>query len=253
VLFKDIRAVSFIHIRGLSKQDSESDVLSRGLSGRVAANVQALLKSLAEQGQYLHHDPKGSQVSMPLIQHYGPEVAKSVSNLYRRCRAQSVEYSNREIPYKELRPLLKKVAAMDDLATVDISAIKKRYLGDIVAAALVEGVVGLYAFDTKMRPDFDHPWRMLVHEMLDEHEEPKQYEYVNIVDTELYQSCTRVVTVRAPRLAVAISVSMVAMLLSIVMLVMFDSNGLWVRVFMGLSGCASVLALVFVFVPPRGM
>jgi len=142
---------------------------------------------------------------------------------------------------------------MGDLAVVDITAIKKRYVGDIVAAALVEGVVGLYAFDTRMRPDFDHPWRMLVHEMLDEHEDPKQYQYVNIVDTELYRSCTRVVTIRAPRLAAAISVSAVAMLLSILMLVMFDNDGLWVRAFMGLSGSASVLALVLVFAPPRGV
>jgi hypothetical protein len=253
ILFKDVRAVHFVHIQGLYKLDGESDAdtLSRGLSGRVAANVQELLKALAERGQYFLHDPKNLQAAVPLAQCYGPEATKSIRQLYRRCRAQSVEYSNREMPYMELRRLLKQVAPMKDLAIIDITAIKKCYVGDIVVAALVEGVEGVYTFDPRVRPDFEHPWRMLIHDMLDEHEIPKHYQYVNIADTELYRNCARSVAFRAPRLALAIFMSLVAMLLATLMLVKFNGDGLWSRAFMGLSGSASIIALVLVFAPPR--
>ena len=76
-----------------------------------------------------------------------------------------------------------------------MTAVKKRYLGDIVAASLVEDIKGLFVFDLRgARPGFERRWRMLIHDL--ERQTRLSYEYVNILDTPVYRVCARMVVRR---------------------------------------------------------
>ncbi|HEY4812473.1 MAG TPA: hypothetical protein VIH71_15590, partial [Solirubrobacteraceae bacterium] len=137
---------------------------SGGLSARLMGAVQAQLEGLAERGEYLFKDDPGKRIL--LKNEYTDSEAARIQAYYANCRSLSISYSNDELEYTDLRARLSDIAKDGREAYVDVTAIKKRYLGDLVAAALIEGLAGLYTFDPleSHKPDFVRPWRMLIHE-----------------------------------------------------------------------------------------
>ncbi len=248
VLRLDVRRVTFIHIKGLfGHEDGDGD---RGLSGRAMGAVQAQLDGLAERGEYLFSTGPHAGERRQLADIYAPERAREVQAFYRQCRNTPLVYGNEEVEYVNLRQCMRRIAKLGADVYIDVTAIKKRYLGDLVAASLVEGIEGLYTFDlTGARPDFEEPWRMLIHDLDDRH--PSAFGYTNILNTPVYQACVRLVAVRAPALRVTVGAT-VALFVTVAV-------GSWylgpesgvIRTMFAISGIASILSLVFVFIPPR--
>lgn len=249
VLRNDVRKVGFIHIEGLT--DGEPSLRSvTGLSARVMAAVHSQLEGLAERGEYLLTSGPRVGQRISLKDEYGRSRALSIQEYYRRCRDLSVTYSNEDLEYGNLRSMVRRIAAEGSGAFVDVTAIKKRYLGDLVAAGLVEGLKGLYTFDIEgSRIDFERPWRMLVHEL--ETGSLPGFKYVNILDTALYRSCARLLLIGAPKMRVAAAIT--------VTLLIAAGLGYWyigvesriVQTIVAISGFASILSLSFIFLTPR--
>jgi hypothetical protein len=243
VLRRDVRRVVFIHIKGLTSNPQATD----GLSGRALGAVQSQLDGLAERGEYMTTNAVPRRVQLSEL--YG-DRARAVQAFYKSCRDHSVVFSNEELAYGSLRARLRAVAAEGDAAYVDITAIKKRYLGDLVAAGLVEGLRGLYTFDLiNTKPDFESPWRMLIHEL--EAHQPATFAYTNILDTEVYRACTKSVALRAPALKWT---ALATVILLAVVLVAYGKLGptdTITQAFFVTSSLASIVSLVLVFVPPR--
>jgi hypothetical protein len=248
VLSLDVRRVTFVHITGLHGDDDPAD--GRGLSGRAMGAVQAQLDGLAERGEYLFTvGPLAGQRRL-LEDVYGANRAREIQALYRQCRNTPLQYSNEEIEYAGLRQYLRRIAKLGADAYSDVTAIRKRYLGDLVAAGLVEGIRGLYTFDLiGTPPSFEEPWRMLIHDLADRR--APAFSYTNILNTPVYQACVRLVALRAPALRATIAAT-VGLLVTV-------GGAAWyfgpesgsTRILFAISGVASILSLVFVFIPPR--
>lgn len=258
VLDRDVRAIKIIHIKGLGLlqggggQDSQgSGIQSGGFSGRLLGDVQAQLKGLAERGEYTFpedHKRKGERLL--LENEYDPVKAKQVQDFYRRCRSISVSYSNTDIDYSHLRTELRKIAKEKYSAYADISTIRKKYLGDIISAALVEGLQQLHTFDILLPTlDHQHPWKMLIHDLIGD--QKSWFSYTNIINTPIYRDCSRVVVVRAPRLAFSAVATVVLLGGAFVIYWKIGSTNQIMQTVLAMSGIASLLSLVFVFVTPR--
>jgi hypothetical protein len=249
VLRLDVRRIAFIHIRGLVGSRDSAD--GRGVSGRTMGAVQAQLEGLAERGEYLFTAEQHAGQRHLLVDIYGPERALEIQTLYRQCRNTALEYSNEEIEYGDLRQCMRRIARLGAGTYIDVTAIKKRYLGDLVAAGLVEGIQGLYTFDlVGARPNFDEPWRMLIHDL--DGRLPSAFTYTNILNTPVYQACVRLVALRAPALRATIGAT-VALLVAVAAAAWyFGPESGAIRTLFAISGIASILSLVFVFMPPRG-
>ncbi|MCY1060154.1 hypothetical protein [Nannocystis sp. SCPEA4] len=245
----DVRKVKFVHIKGLGAEGKSIRNID-GLSGRVMSAVQVQLEGLAERGEYVFMS--GPRSGERVLLKADPKArATEVQLYYKSCRDIAISYSNEEIDYLDLQRLLKTIAKTERGAYVDITAIKKRYVGDIVAAALVEGLAGLYTFDllSNVQPNFDQPWQNLVHEL--EASNQAAFQYVNIVDTAIYRKCAHTVVVRAPRLAIS-AISTVAFSTAVALGYWYlGAQSPWTQTFFAVSGAASVLSVMFVFFTPR--
>lgn len=249
ILQHDVRRIVFLHIKGL--RDTDSTGLSvDGLSGRVMAAVQGQLEGLAERGEYICSSGTHSGQHVMLATEYGDEEARRIREYYGRCRKLPISFSNEELDYDNLRTRLRTIAREGRAAFVDVTAVKKRYLGDVVAAGLVEGLTGLFTFDLTSQLDFEHPWRMLIHDL--EKGERIRFLYLNLLDTPLYRTCTKLVVIRAPRLIAAVAATVLTLILVLVGYRMVGADSAIIQVGFVVSALASVLSLVFVFLPPRG-
>lgn len=248
VLERDVRTIEFLHIRMLTSVDTQSP--SNGLSSRVMAAVQSQLKSLAERQEYTSQSADGSHQRVELAGIYGSEKAAEVAAYYGRVREISLSYSNREVDYEALRSVMQKLAENRDDAFLDVTAVKKRYLGDIVAAGLVEGIRGLWTFDLLTRStDFDRPWSMLIHDLRSSGK--GTYRYTNILDTQTYKACVRLVFIRAPRYKRMAVGTGVLILVSALGYFILGEDSQAVKVVLAMSGIASIASLALVFSPPR--
>lgn len=251
ILREDVRQVFFLHIKGFSEA-ARSGRPAEGLSGRVMGTVQAQLEGLAERGEYTFFGGRRYGERVPLSTEYTDEEAKRIKGYYKQCRRLRITFTNEELEYEELRGRLRQIAKSPQDAFVDITAVKKRYLGDIVAASLVEGIKRLFVFDLKgTRLDFERPWCMLIHDL--EKQAAASYEYVNLLDTAIYRTCAKIVVMRAPRMIIALVITVFILALVLLAYSMLGSNNTLVQGLVIVSTVASILSLFFVFMPPRGV
>lgn len=246
VLRRDVRRVVFLHISGLADTSGTTQVAD-GLSGRILGSVQAQLEALAERAEYSFRSGPRSGEHIRLRDVCTEDETIAAQRYYKNCRELPISYSNEELDYGALRTRLRAIAIERD-AFVDVTAISKRYLGDVVAAGLVEGLVGLYTFNLVSQEDFQNPWRTLIHAL--ERSPERAFEYTNILDTQVYRECAKTVLVRRPRLVWSLGATAVFFALGGALIALGSSSELTQGVAI-LSSIASVLSLVFVFVPPR--
>ncbi len=248
VLERDVRAITFLHIESLTSTDA--DKANPGLSARVMGSVQAQLENLAERQEYLSQTGSGSPAWVNLNQIYGPERALEIQNYYQRVRELSVVWTNKEVAYEELRHIIKEIATSKSTIFIDVTAVKKRYLGDIVATGLVEGLRGLWTFDLLVQnADFSSPWTMLIHHLRGGSH--ISYRYTNLLDTEAYRACARLIFVRVPRYQ-RMAYGVIALIVACVIGYLFlGEDSKIVKLIMAVSSIASIAALVLVFTPPR--
>lgn len=258
VLDRDVRTIKIIHIRGLGRlqetDGQDTQEISRqgsGFSGRLLGDIQAQLKGLAERGEYTFaedHERKGERLL--LDNDYDSVKVIQIQDFYRRYRSISVSWSNADIDYSHLRSELRKIAKEKYSAYADISTVRKKYLGDIISAALVEGLEQLHTFDILLpKLDYQHPWRMLIHDLIKD--QKSLFSYVNIISTPIYRDCSRVVFVRAPRLAFSEIATVVFLGGAFIIYWKIGSSNQVMQTVLAMSGIASLLSLVFVFVTPR--
>ena len=249
VLDRDVRRIHIIHIQGFgSSHDPGAPV--DGLSARLLGAVQVQLNGLAERGEYTFMDGKRKGERLLLSNEYGSERAKQIQELYRHCRAISLSYSNADIAYDQLRSRLRLIAKEGRSAYVDVTSIRKKYIGDVVAAGLVEGLQQLHTFDILLpKLDYDRPWTMLIHDLLGE--TSRLFSYTNILDTPVYRECSRVVFIRAPRLKLYAIATVILFVAAFIAYWLLGSTNQIVQTVLAMSGVASILSLVFVFITPR--
>jgi hypothetical protein len=245
---RDIRNVVFLHIKKLTSVEQTKD--GAGLSARVMAAVQGQLEDLAERGEYLLREGSRSGERVRLTAEYGEARAQQIQDFYKYVRGLPITWSNAELAYDSLGAKLEEIARRNSDSYVDITAIKKRYLGDIVAAGLVVGLNGLWAFDLGLSvQDFARPWRMLIHELSAPHS--PQFNYVNILDTQTYRACIRRLFVRSPVRKWVAGITVAFLVVGGLLYYGLGESSPVIRVMLAISGFSGLAQLVMIFVPPR--
>ena len=245
----DVRNITFLHIKRLTSGEGSRE--NSGLSARVLAAVQAQIENLAERHEYVSRSDGQRDIRLDLRDEYGEGRAKEIAGYYKRLRQLPLNFSNKEIEYSLLREVLAEIAAKKSAAYLDITAVKKRYLGDIVSAGLVEGVVGLWTFDLLVeKPDFSRPWQMLIHDLIEPHGRPR-FQYTNVLDTETYKACRRLVFVRSPRYQLAAAVTIGLLVAGGLGFHFLGESSAIVKSILAVSGVASIISLFLVFWSPR--
>lgn len=229
----------FLHIRGLTTTTQDTT----GISSRVLASVQAQMESLSERAEY--EDSHGKRFLLTTL--YGEQRTKEIQALYRSCRSLPIVYGNEEISYNDLLMRIREISRDKQVSYIDVTAIKKRYLGDIVATCLIEALQHLYTFDLLGSSDFDKPWTMLIHDLKPEN----HYKYVNIIGTEIYRRCISVVGIRTPSTTVAAVITLVLLISFPLLAWRLGPESSLAYVASAAASVASLLSVAFVFLAPR--
>ena len=250
-LYEGVKDIVFLHIRGLEKASSQwSGAEDRGISAVVLRNVQVLLDCLAivREYRYFVGEKSGERISLQEI--YPQERVMSVQRMYKQC-LDVVNWRHRDVSYLDLRKELAQIHRKEPDSIFDVTAIKKRYLGDIIAASIIEGIQKLYTFDMKASPNFDEPWTMLFHDLHADVPESRRYQYVNIVDTLVFRECSNSILVRTLPLKISLIAAVGLLLLALGIYFFYGQINWFIQITSIASAVAGLLSLYYNFFPPR--
>ena len=250
--YKNVSKVVFVHIKGLEHTNSNgSTVKERGISAAVLRNVQVLLDSLALAGEYRYFIGKKSGERVKLQDYYSTEQLATIQNTYKQFLDKEANWSHRDIEYLDLRKELANIYRKERGSIFDVTAINKRYLGDILAAGIIEGLKEIYTFDLKITPNFDEPWKMLFHEFLTEKQKGDCYQYVNIVNTPIFRESASSILVRTLPLKISLVIAPILIIILIAINFYYGSTNWAIQTLAIMSTVAGLLSVYYNFFPPR--
>jgi hypothetical protein len=249
LFYEEVREVELLHIQGFGDIPPTHGSLHGKRSATVLQYLVTLLGDLATTGEYRFFVGENAGTKVDLKQIYPPDRFITMQEIYRHCLQLKVQWSHRDITYGDLRKEIALIASKKSAPIVDVSAVSKIFIGDLVAAGVVEGLRSLYTFDLTKRADYDNPWTMLFHELRPNGSSPAKYEYINLLDTKIFLECSKSLLVKRPstRASLILSVALLALLL-IVFFAWGPSNPIIQTAFL-LSAIASMLSFYFTIYP----
>jgi len=244
LLYEQVSKIVFIYIKGFGNTATNSN--ERGISGKVSRNVQILLESLSK-GVYRYFDiPDNDTVDLKSI--YSERI-EGIKGIYKDCLEKDVNWSHRDINYLDLRKELA-LAKKETDSIFDITAVGKSYLGDILAASIIEGISNLHTFDLRVKPNFDEPWLMLFHDLKIDSSKDK-YQYVNIVNTPIFKESSNSLLVRTPSLKFSLIAAFVFLIITLAVYSFYGEVNWFIQATFIVSAVTSFLSLFLNFFPPR--
>ena len=169
------RRVVFVQV-----EDSRIEQVQLNL---LKTNVYNLLQNLSA-GCYKYYTGDSKDKVVQLDTEYNADNLAKLKARYYLCLTDSVDWMIERVPYLRLRYYISTLSKNKDLV-VDVTSVSKVYMGDIFACSLLENIDNLYTFEVK--PNFDKPWKMLIHEL----EDGKTYRYINLVETPVFKESNK--------------------------------------------------------------
>jgi len=203
------------------------------------------------RGVYIFFVDKRAGEKVDLRNIYPKEKMISLKSTYKQCLDREVDWDSRDINYLELRGELARIRKNEPDSIFDVTAIKKSFIGDIIACCLLEGIHNVYTFDLEYTPNFDEPWKMLFHELRSDTLEESFYRYTNIVYTPIFRECSHWILFRTPPMKISLFVVVVLLLTILGVYFYFGEPNWFIQIAYIVSVVASILTLFFALFPPR--
>ena len=252
LLYKAVDKVVFVHVIGLESNDIQKNgTTENGISANVSRRVQTLLESLAIDGEYREFKDTLDRSRIDLSTIYSPTRLSEIKNLYKLSLTMQVSWVHRDVEYLNLRTELARIRKEEPTSLFDITSIKKRYLGDILAASIIEGIANLFTFDAKPTPNFEKPWTMLIHDLQPDDPENRLYNYVNIVDTHIFRECSSSILVRTLPFKISLGIATILLIILVAFYFLYGESNIFIQLLVLASAVASILSTYFNFFPPR--
>jgi hypothetical protein len=252
VLHEGVGRVEFLYIQGLGEStQAMNHAPSDKQSSKVWYHVTTLLESLATASNYIYFTGASAGRKKDLAEVYPADRLIDIKSMYRLCREIKVQWGHRDIPHSRLQKEIATISAAQPPAIVDVSSVKKIYLGDLIASGFIERLDYLCTFDLRIRPDHDHPWTMLFHDLKKNDSSAAKYDYVNLLDTEIFREYSKSLLVRRPPLLISIGLALAFLVVTLVAYFASGPNSIIVQITFLLSSIASILSLFYSLYPLR--
>jgi len=244
-----IRRIVFLHVRGAAPSENQTNS-GKGISLSVFRRVQILMEGLAE-GEYRHSIGNKAGETQALARVYPPERIGEIAKLYKHCLGIDAKWLHQDVAYLDLRKELRRIRKEEPGSILDVTAVSKSLLGDIIASSIIEGIHRIYTFDLKKKPDFNSPWTMLYHDLQQSESGKREYDYVNIVETAVFRECARSILVRTPSLVSSVVAAVTFLFLALIVYFISGEGNRLVQATFVASAVAGLFSLYFNFFPPR--
>jgi hypothetical protein len=235
---KGVKHVVFVQVEDIRIEQVQLNLLK--------ANVYDLLRNLAEGVyQYCTGVLKGQLVELDA--EYNPEDLGKLKLKYSLCLTDGVDWTIERIQYLNLRSYISSLGKRKDVI-VDVTSVSKVYISDILACSLLENLDQLYTFELLVKPDFDKPWKTLVHELL----EGKAYRYTNLTETPIFRESRKSILIRTTPLLVSIVGTALFITITLVATWVLGFSSIFIQVVSTIGTVLGIISFFLIYFPLRG-
>ncbi len=215
------------------------------------SNVSNLLKDL-KSGFYRYYIGDNKDRLVPLDTEYNTnEFTKlkiQYSSWHESCLKDDTIWEIKRIKYLELRQYISSIHKKNKSAIIDVTSIKKVYIGDIFACCLLENFGNLCTFELVGKPNYDKPWKTLIHEL----EEGKDYQYANLVETLIFKDSAKAILIRTVPLLISILGTVLFVSLTLTAVFFFGFSSLFAQAVSIIGTVLGIISFFLIYFPIRG-
>ncbi|NEO97566.1 MAG: hypothetical protein F6K58_02410 [Symploca sp. SIO2E9] len=235
---KSAKKIVFIQV-----EDSRTEPVKLNL---LRANVYNLLENLSA-GVYKYYTGAFKDKVVHLDTEYNADDLAKLKAKYSLCLTDGIDWTVERVQYLNLRPYISALGKRKGII-VDVTSVSKVYIGDIFACSLLENIDQLYTFELLVQPDFDKPWKTLIHELA----KGQAYRYTNLVETPIFKESNKSILLRTTPLLLSIvgTVLFVAVTLTATLILGFSS--VFIQVVSTIGTVLGIISFFLVYFPVRG-
>jgi hypothetical protein len=112
---------------------------------------------------------------------------------------------------------------------------------------LLENIDSLYTFNLLIEPDFDHPWKMLIHEL----EEDQEYIYKDLADTPIFQKNRNSILIKTTPLLVSIIGTILFIGITLVASFIFGFDSIFIQTVSTIGTVLGIISFFLIYFPVR--
>jgi hypothetical protein len=232
------RSIVFVQV-----EDSQTEQVQLNL---LRTNVYNLLQNLSS-GVYRYYMGALKDKAVQLDSEYGADDLAKLKAKYSLCLTDNIDWTVERIQYLNLRDYISALARKKGVI-IDVTSVSKVYMGDIFACSLLENVDKLYTFELLLKPDFDRPWKTLVHELL----EGKAYRYTNLVETPIFKESSKSILIRTTPLLISIIGTVLFIAFTLIATFIFGFSSVFIQVVSTIGTVLGIISFFLVYFPVRG-
>lgn len=219
---------------------------------KLRTNIYDLLKML-ESGYYKYYsgELKGELICLKKNNEYEEDELERIKIQYKlwydRIMSDEVICMIKAIPYFELREYISSIYKNNRNLVIDVTSVSKAYIGDILACCLLENIHYLGAIELSKKPDFDHPWRMLIHDLKNQN----KYQYINLVETPIFKESAKSIIIRTIPISISIIGTALFILITLGATFFFGINSLFPQIVSLIAGVLGIISFLLIYFPIR--
>lgn len=226
-------------------EDSKIDQVQLNL---LRANVYDLIKNLS-LGFYKYYTGNHKDTLFALDTVYSSSELARLKAQYIPCLTDNIKWDIERIKYLELRKYISSLNKKSDRKIIfDVTSVTKVYIGDILACCLLEDVRELRTFEFLIIPNYEKPWKMLIHEL----EESKQYRHLNLVETPIFKEGANTILIRTTPLLISIIGTVIFVALALVTTFVLGNNSAVTQAISSVGTALGIISFFLIYFPIRG-
>ena len=235
---KGVRNIILVQV-----EDARIDQVQLNL---LQTNIYNLIQNLS-LGFYKYYTGSFKDKTIQLELEYNSPDFVSLKAKYANYLTDNINWKVERVQYLNLRDYISVFGKRTDIV-VDVTSVSKVYIGDIFACSLLENIDKLYTFELLCPPNFDKPWKMLIHDLV----EGKTYRYTNLVETPIFKESKKSILIRTVPLLVSIvgTVIFVAVTLCATLLLGFSS--IFIQIVSTIGTVLGIISFFLIYFPVRG-
>jgi hypothetical protein len=235
---KGAKRVVFIQV-----EDSRMEQVQLNL---LRANVYNLLQNLST-GIYKYYTGNFKATEVQLDLEYTADKLARLKAKYSLCLTDGIDWKVERVQYLGLRGYISALSKRNGVA-IDVTSVSKVYIGDIFACSLLENIDQLYTFELLVKPDFDKPWKTLIHELA----EGQEYRYTNLVETPIFKESTKSILIRTTPLLISIIGTILFIAGTLVATFIFGFSSVFIQVVSTIGTVLGIISFLLIYFPIRG-
>jgi hypothetical protein len=210
------------------------------------ANVYNLLQNLS-RGVYQYYTGAFKDKIVQLGSEYNSDDLAKLKAKYSLCLTDGIKWTVERVPYLSLRRYISILGKRKGVI-VDVTSVSKVYIGDIFACSLLENIDRLYTFELLVKPDFDKPWKTLIHTLA----EDKTYKYTNLVETPIFKESSKSILIRTTPLLVSVIGTFLFVAVTLAATFVLGFGSVFIQIVSTIGTVLGIISFFLVYFPVRG-